>query len=83
MHQSPFRFTAPQPEQLTYRVFYLDQHGAVCRAEIIDAANDLEARRIAASVKSAYGIALWERDRCLAHYPAEPLPIAACPDKAS
>ena len=75
MHQPPFRFTAPQSEQFTYRVFHLDHRGAVCRAEIIDATSDVEACRIAASVKSPHGIALWERSRFLANYPGE-LPAA-------
>lgn len=83
MHRASFRFTAPQPEQFTYRVFHLDHLGAVCRAEIIDAASDDEARCIAASVSSAHGIVLWERDRFLAQYPAGPLPAGDCLGHAS
>ncbi|MFG5121649.1 hypothetical protein [Methylorubrum sp. POS3] len=66
------RFTPLQPEAFTYRVFYLDQRGVVCRAEVIDASSDVEACRIAATLESDYGIVLWERSRFLAQYAAQP-----------
>jgi hypothetical protein len=65
-----WRYT-PSSDQPVYRLFRLDKSGHVERAEIIQAADDHEAKAGALKLVDGQSMELWDRDRCVAVYPPQ------------
>lgn len=68
-----FRPGRPSPEagipgQQPYRVFLL-RNGSIVRAEVIFCCTDEEAAEQARLLTEGHAVEVWQRDRCIAHWP--------------
>jgi hypothetical protein len=61
----------PSSDEPFYRVFRLDKFGHVERAEVIQAADDDEAKTEARKLVDGKTLELWDRNRRVAIYPPQ------------